>query len=86
MAHIMHEVWCGMLITYMYALLCVAPSFVVRLYKTKIYTSKIYENIRKTDMFAELSLPQPLPLCGDIKIEFFHNARITGKVRSCTIL
>ncbi len=55
-----------------------APCFIVRLYKTKIYTSKVYENIKKTDTYAELSLPTPLPLCGDIKIEFFH-CRFTGK-------
>ena len=49
------------------------PSFVVRLYKTRIYTSKVYENFRKTDTIVDLMLPQPVPLCGDIKIEFFHN-------------
>lgn len=49
------------------------PSFVVRLYKTRIYTSKVYENFKKTDTMIDLMLPQPLPLCGDIKIEFFHN-------------
>lgn len=53
-----------------------APFFLVRLYKTKIYTSKVYQNVKRTDPFAELSLPQPLPLCGDIKIEFFHTNRL----------
>ena len=57
-----------------------APSFIVRLYKTKIYSSKLYENIKRTDTFAQLSLPRPVPLCGDIKIELFHNSRFGGKV------
>jgi phosphatidylinositol-3,4,5-trisphosphate 3-phosphatase/dual-specificity protein phosphatase PTEN len=48
------------------------------LYKTKIYTSKTYENIRRTDTFAELALPTPVPLCGDIKIEFL-NVRFGGR-------
>jgi len=56
----------------MNASLIPAPFFVVRLYKTKIYTSKIYESLRKQDTYAELSIPTPIPLCGDVKIEFFH--------------
>ena len=55
------------------------PSFIIRLYKTKIFTSRVYQNISRSDTFAELSLPQPVPLCGDIKIEFFHNQRLGGK-------
>ena len=60
-------------------LLHVGPSFIVRLYKTKIFTSRVYQNISRSDTFGELSLPQPVPLCGDIKIEFFHNQRLGGK-------
>lgn len=56
-----------------------SPSFIIRLYKTKIFTSRVYQNISRSDTFAELSLPQPVPLCGDIKIEFFHNQRLGGK-------
>jgi len=55
------------------------PSFIVRLYKTKIYTSKTYDHIRRTDPMAELLLPQPIPICGDIRIEFYHNSRFGGK-------
>lgn len=49
------------------------PFFIIRLYKTKIFTSKIFENIRKGESSADLMLPQALPLCGDIKVEFFHH-------------
>ena len=78
-----------------------APSFLIRLYRTKIYSSKVYEvhqkispshilssllsfslpqNIRHSEPFAELMLPQPVPLCGDIKMEFYHNSWFGGKV------
>jgi phosphatidylinositol-3,4,5-trisphosphate 3-phosphatase/dual-specificity protein phosphatase PTEN len=49
------------------------PSFVVRFNNVRIYTSKVYDNLKKTDTIVDLLLPQPVPLCGDIKIEFFHN-------------
>lgn len=34
----------------------------------------VSQNIRHSEPFAELMLPQPVPLCGDIKIEFYHNS------------
>ena len=56
------------------------PSFVVRFNNVRIHTSKVYENLRKTDTIVDLTLPQPVPLCGDIKIELFHNTRTYRKV------
>ena len=56
------------------------PSFVVRFNNVRIHSSKVYENLRKTDPVVELTLPQPVPLCGDIKIEFFHSTRGWKKV------
>eukprot|EP00731_Ephydatia_muelleri_P025536 Em0017g619a len=47
------------------------PFFTICLYKTRIFTSQIFE-IRRGESSADLMLPQPLPLCGDIKVEFFH--------------
>ena len=38
------------------------------------------KNIKRTERYAELSLPQPVPLCGDIKIEFFHSTKMGKKV------
>jgi len=55
------------------------PYFSVKVQKLKIYTSTIYDHIKRTDSTAELLLPQELPLCDDIKIEFFHQARFGGK-------
>ncbi|CAI8016325.1 Phosphatidylinositol 3,4,5-trisphosphate 3-phosphatase and dual-specificity protein phosphatase PTEN, partial [Geodia barretti] len=55
------------------------PSFVVRFNNVRIHTSKVYENLRKTDTIVDLTLPQPVPLCGDIKIELFHNTRTYRK-------
>ena len=38
------------------------------------------QSIKHSEPFAELMLPQPVPLCGDIKIEFYHNSWFGGKV------
>ena len=42
--------------------------------------SFVLQNIRNSEPFAELMLPQPVPLCGDIKMEFYHNSWFGGKV------
>jgi len=44
----------------------------VRLYKTKIHQSHIYDQFKKTDAYAEMLLPTPLPVCGDVRIEFYN--------------
>ena len=50
-----------------------ALRFAVYLYKSKIFVSKVFEtNKRTTDKFLDLSLDQPVPLCGDIKIVFYN--------------
>lgn len=61
-----------------------APYFTVELQKVKIYTSKVYEDIKKTNNIAEILLPQELPLCGDAKIEFYHQSRV-GKQKLFSI-
>ena len=61
------------------------PYFTVKVQQAKIYTSKVYEHIKRTDSSAELLLPQELPLCGDVKIEFFHQARFGGKETMLTL-
>ena len=56
------------------------PYFTVRVQKLKIYTSRLYDHIRRNDSTADLLLPQELPICGDIEIDFYHQSMI-GKER-----
>ncbi|EGD80305.1 hypothetical protein PTSG_10560 [Salpingoeca rosetta] len=51
------------------------PQFVI---KQLNYKSSWYEGITREQSFAELDLPAPLPVCGDIKLEFIHR-KSTGK-------
>lgn len=53
-----------------------ALRFAVYLYKSKIFVSKVFEtNKRTTEKFLDLSLDQPVPLCGDIKIVFYNKRK-----------
>ena len=59
-----------------------AVSFVVRLGNTKEHSSKVHE-LRRGASNGEIWLDQEMPLCGDIKLEFYHNPRFGRKVGIC---
>nr|UQI50295.1 phosphatidylinositol 3 [Haliclona caerulea] len=51
------------------------PFFILWQYKVKIHQSKIIESSKKGDTSIRLDLSPPLPICGDIKLEFFHKEK-----------
>ena len=54
--------------------------YVINQLKVKLYTSTS-DHVLKTEKYIIFDLNQPLPLCGDIKIEVFHKP-VMRKVNS----
>ncbi|XP_064600647.1 phosphatidylinositol 3,4,5-trisphosphate 3-phosphatase and dual-specificity protein phosphatase PTEN-like [Liolophura sinensis] len=57
----------------------IAVYFVVYQFKVKIYTSPIFESPRRGESNMYLDVPQPLPVCGDIKIDFYNKPKMMKK-------
>ncbi|KAK7484659.1 hypothetical protein BaRGS_00024067 [Batillaria attramentaria] len=55
------------------------PLFEVHQWKVKVCTSPVYDGISKGDTSFPMWLPNPVPLCGDIKIEFFNKTLMMKK-------
>ncbi|CAB3988947.1 Phosphatidylinositol 3,4,5-trisphosphate 3-phosphatase and dual-specificity phosphatase PTEN [Paramuricea clavata] len=56
-----------------------APFFYVWQSKVKIYSSKSQESATKDAKNICFNLPQPLPVCGDIKVQFYNKDSRFGK-------
>ncbi|XP_076452730.1 phosphatidylinositol 3,4,5-trisphosphate 3-phosphatase and dual-specificity protein phosphatase PTEN-like [Babylonia areolata] len=55
------------------------PFFEVHQLKVKVYSSPVYDSISKGESFYYMDVQNPVPLCGDIKIEFFNKTLMTKK-------
>lgn len=55
------------------------PVFEVHQLKVKVFTSPVYDGIGKGDNSYFMSIPNPVPLCGDIKVEIFNKTLMMKK-------
>ncbi|KAG1680447.1 Phosphatidylinositol 3,4,5-trisphosphate 3-phosphatase and dual-specificity protein phosphatase PTEN [Nymphon striatum] len=58
-----------------------SPYFVVSHLNVKIFRSPVLEAKKGSAKFLQYDLPQPQPVCGDIKIEFFNKPKMMKKER-----
>eukprot|EP00035_Acanthoeca_spectabilis_P020746 m.434434 g.434434 ORF g.434434 m.434434 type:complete len:385 (+) comp17715_c0_seq1:180-1334(+) len=47
--------------------------------QVQIHKSKVYEGITRGQKDAILDLEPPMPVCGDVKVEFYHKTSMGGK-------
>lgn len=64
-----------------------SPYFVIRHgpAQVQIHKSKVYEGITKDQKEAVLDLVPPMPVCGDVKLEFYHRSSRGGKEKMFNI-
>ncbi|XP_013773015.1 phosphatidylinositol 3,4,5-trisphosphate 3-phosphatase and dual-specificity protein phosphatase PTEN-like isoform X1 [Limulus polyphemus] len=55
-----------------------SPYFVVYQLKVKLYTSPVID-FKKSSKFLHFEIPQSIPVCGDIKIEFYNKPKMMKK-------
>ncbi|ESO85792.1 hypothetical protein LOTGIDRAFT_195725, partial [Lottia gigantea] len=55
------------------------PCFDIYQSAVKVFSSPVYEGIRKGETSRDLVLMQPVPLCSDIMIEFFNKTKMMKK-------
>ncbi|KAI6656531.1 hypothetical protein LOD99_1327 [Oopsacas minuta] len=56
------------------------PMFIVRQGQgAKIYQSEPFQDVKKTDKEINIVLPKPLPICGDLRIEFVHVSKMSNE-------
>lgn len=55
------------------------PFFDVHQLKVKVYTSPVHDGISKGDNAFYMPVENPVPLCGDVKIEFFNKSLMKQK-------
>lgn len=56
-----------------------SPFFEVYQLKVRVYTSKVYEDIKKGQTSFYMPIEQSVPLCGDIKVVFYNKPRMKKK-------
>lgn len=48
--------------------------------RAKLYTSRVYDNGKKTDSSVTMVLDRPQPVCGDVLIELCNKHKMMKKV------
>ncbi|XP_060071701.1 phosphatidylinositol 3,4,5-trisphosphate 3-phosphatase and dual-specificity protein phosphatase PTEN-like [Ylistrum balloti] len=56
-----------------------SPVFEVYQNKVKVYSSKVYEDLKKGQDREFMGVESSVPLCGDIKVVFYNKPRLKGK-------
>ena len=59
-----------------------APYFEVHQADVRSYTSAVFDGVKKekTSLMMPVSHPISVPVCGDVKIEFYNKSRVNKKV------
>jgi hypothetical protein len=58
--------------------------FVIRIKNVKVYASKPLESsVSRTNQTIEMRLERAVPLCGDIKVEFYHKQPLSKVLCLC---